>query len=125
LERHLTVTFENHKDIPVTVWEMRMVFYKGDKLLEEAERPVVSVIDERAEYSPISWVSLPPHIPVTRTISVAPNRVDHAHYDYERLRVEEKLRGVQEADRIEFVAVLDGNKVIREDLALWGQLPEE
>jgi hypothetical protein len=34
-ERQLKATFSNRKDIPVTIWDMRVVFYKGDKPLDE------------------------------------------------------------------------------------------
>jgi hypothetical protein len=30
-ERQLEATFLNHKDVPVTVWEMRVMFYKGGR----------------------------------------------------------------------------------------------
>ena len=103
----------NRKDVPVTVWDMRVVFYKGDKLLDEAERPHIEFLDARATRgrSPLDLVNLPPRIPVTRTISVAPG-----HNELDR------QRAVEEADRVQFVAIIDGAKDIRMQLALWEDL---
>jgi hypothetical protein len=48
-ERQLKATFSNRKDIPVTIWDMRVVFYKGDKPLDEGERPHLEFTGPRAE----------------------------------------------------------------------------
>jgi len=70
-ERHLKVLFMNAKDLPVSVLDMRVVFYKENKPIEEWAWPDVKFVDEYGEKSPTSLVSLPPHAPVRRMISVA------------------------------------------------------
>ena len=108
-QRSLKVTFLNRKDVPVTVWGMRVVFYNGARPLAEEERPHLEIAD--AEGGPEDPVTLPPRVHVTRTLTlnVAPGR-------NEALR----QRAVEEADRIEFVAVLEGARDKSEKLALWG-----
>src|SRR5215211_3532875 len=105
-ERHLQVTFRNEKDLPVTVLEMGVVFYKGGKPIEEWARPDVKVFDERGETSPVSLVNLPSHIAVLRKISVTPER-DNPF----------KRRVLEEADRAEFVAIIVGARDKREELS--------
>src|SRR5918997_4079464 len=102
-ERMLKVLFVNDKDLPVTVMDMQVVFYKDGKPLEEAERPDVKVVNEQGHRSEISLVSIPPHVPVTRTLFVAP---DAAH----------KQRALEEADRAEFVAIMLGTEDKRMEL---------
>ena len=110
-QRQLTVTFENRKDVPVTVRGIRVVFYKGDKPSDEEESPYMEFKRDRGEWGPFELVSLPSRIPVTRTISVAPG-------DNEP----DRQRAVEEADRVEFEATIDGAKDIRIELALWNSL---
>ncbi len=88
---------------------MRVVFYKGTDPLTEEERPHLKVVD--AEGGPEDPMTLPPRVPVTRTLTldVAPGR------EKEVVR----QQAAEEADRIEFVAVLDGARDIRRELALW------
>ncbi len=91
---------------------MRVVFYKGADPLTEEERPHLEVAD--AEGGPEDPVALPPHVHVTRTVNV-----------YPRHNEDIRQRAVEEADRVEFVAIMDGAKDIREELALWGRLPDD
>lgn len=102
-ERRLQVTFLNRKDLPVTVWKMGVEFYKGREPLEEWARPSVQFVDG-GQSSPLDAVTLPPHVHVTRTISVTP------------LDTNQKLRTLEEADRAEFVASLVGARDKREEL---------
>ena len=108
LERQLKVTFLNRKDVPVTVWDMRVVFYKGGNALDEEERPHMEFVGPGR--TPLDLVNLPPRVPVTRTISVTPGHNETA-----------RQRAVEEADKVEFVAIMDGAKDIRRELAPWGQ----
>ena len=110
-ERQLKATFSNRKDIPVTIWDMRVVFYKGDKPLDEGERPHMEFTgpsDGRMAFGP---VNLPPRVPVTRTIFVSPG-----HNESDR------QRAVEEADRVEFEAIIDEARDITIRLALWNEL---
>jgi hypothetical protein len=106
LERQLSITFLNRKDIPVTVRSMQVVFYKAGKPLSENERPDLTLLDGGRR--PLDLVNLPPHEHVTKTISVEPG---HNQYD--------KQRAVEEADQVGFEANIDGAKDIRLELALW------
>jgi hypothetical protein len=110
LERRLEATFLNRKDVPVTVWEMRMVFYRRDKPLGEEERPHMEFV-VRDRRGPFELVNLPPRVPVTQSVCVLPG-----HNDFDR------HRAVKEADRVEFVAVIEGAKTISTSLALWNDL---
>jgi hypothetical protein len=56
LERQLGATFLNCKDVPVTVWDMQVVFYKGGQPLDEGERPHIA----SARRMPLEPVNLPP-----------------------------------------------------------------
>jgi hypothetical protein len=95
-ERQLKATFSNRKDIPVTIWDMRVVFYKGDRPLGEGERPHMQFAGDGGGRKPFSPVNLPPRIPVTRTIFIFPGH-DEA----------DRRRAVEEADRAEFEALID------------------
>ncbi len=107
-QRSLGVTFLNRKDVPVTVWDMRVVFYKGADPLTEEERPHLEIAN--AEGGPEDPVTLPPRVHVTRTLTLTvPLGSDEAV----------KQRAAEESDRIEFVAILDGASDIRRKLALW------
>jgi hypothetical protein len=101
MQRQLGVTFLNRKDVPVSVWDLRVVFYKGGQPLGTEERPSLQFSGEHGGRGPFELVPLLPHIPVTRTVSVEPF-TNH-----------EKLRPLQEADRIEFVAEIEGAKTVR------------
>jgi len=112
-ERHLEVTFRNGKDVPVTVWAMEVVFYKGAKPLDADERPVVDIADSTAPTGgrSLEHVNLPPHEPVTYTLRVLPFTSAFAlAYD------PEKLKAVEDADRVEFVAHMVGAKDVRKEL---------
>lgn len=69
-QRQLTVTFKNHKDVPVTVRSMKVVFYRGNKPLDEQERPHVQFTRNGGSPGPFELVSLPPYEPVTRRVIV-------------------------------------------------------
>jgi hypothetical protein len=116
-ERHLKVMFLNGKDVPVTVWDMRVVFYKGDKPLDERECPDMQFTDPNGVMGvkPLDLVNLPPHVPVTPTISVYP----HRNAAVPQQLASDRERAVKEADRIEFVAIIDGARDIRTELAPW------
>jgi hypothetical protein len=94
-ERRLQVSFSNRKEVPVTVSEMRVEFYKESQPLEEWARPLVEFVDERDQKSPLGPVNLPPHQREQRTISATPGRDDI-------------VRELQKADRAVFVASIDG-----------------
>jgi hypothetical protein len=117
-ERQLKATFLNRKDVPVTVWAMWVVFYKGGEPLDEEERPSMQFVDASAPggRSPMDLVNLPPRIPVMRTIFVAPGTTESGIL---RGVKSESLRAVEEADRAEFVAIIEGAKDIRIQLAPW------
>jgi hypothetical protein len=103
-QRNLNLLFVNEKDLPVTVLDMRVVFYKAGEPFSKEDRPDVTFIDERQETSPIEPLSLPPYVHVARTINVSPG-------DGRMQRV------LEDADRAEFVASILGTKDIRKELA--------
>jgi hypothetical protein len=45
-ERRLRILFLNHKDVPVTVWDMHVKFYSGGKPLPAWTRPHVQLVAE-------------------------------------------------------------------------------
>jgi hypothetical protein len=112
-ERQLEATFLNYKDVAVTVWEMRVDFYEGGKPLNDKERPeAVEFAGPRGGRRPsFELATLHPRTPVSRTVFVSPGR------DEPR-----RQRAVEEADRIEFVTVIEGAKDIRTRLAPWDTL---
>jgi len=107
-QRQLTVTFKNHKDVPVTVRSMKAVFYRGNKLLDEQEHPHVQFTRNGGRPGPFQLVSLPPFEPVTLRVTVYPGNDEPT-----------RQRAVEEADRVEFVAEIEGYKTKRTGLALW------
>lgn len=117
-DRLLELTFLNRKDVPVTVWAMEVVFYKDDKPLSEGEGPHVSFINEQDQTSPMGTVNLPSHEPVTRKLVVELGTP--AEFG-RRVRSPDpdKLRVVQKAERVEFVARMVGARDIRENLTRW------
>jgi hypothetical protein len=117
-DRLLELTFLNRKDVPVTVWTMQVVFYKDDKPLNEGEHPHASFINEQDQTWPVGPVNLPSHVPVTRKLVVelgtpTPGRRLMSSPD------PDKLRAVQEADRVEFVARMVGARDISKNLTRW------
>jgi len=111
-ERQLQATFLNRKDVPVTVWDMRVELYKGGKPLDAQERPYLEFAGPRGGRRPsFELTTLHPRIPVSHTVIVSPG-----HNEYER------QRAAEEADRIEFVAVIEGAKTISTRLAPWDEL---
>ena len=109
LERQLTVTFKNHKDVPVTVRSMEVVFYRQGEPLDAGERPHVQFITrDGSGPGPFELVNLPPFEPVTRRVIVAPGHDEHR-----------RQRAVEEADRVEFVAEIEGAKNISTGLDSW------
>jgi hypothetical protein len=76
-ERSLQVTFENGKDLPVIVSEMRVEFYKEDKPLEAWTRPNLAFVDEREHSSPLGPVNIPPHESRQRTDQCDPRSRRH------------------------------------------------
>lgn len=102
-ERRLQVTLLNRKELPVTVTDMRVVFYKENKPLEDWTRPNISFVDGSVQGSPVDLVNIPAYTGVTRTMSLIPGRDD-------------KLRELENADRAEFVAVIVGAKDITVEL---------
>jgi hypothetical protein len=114
-ERRLRATFTNGKELPVTVWDVRVDFYKGRELLEEwAERarPRVQLVEESHNISELRAVILPPHIPVSLEIRVTPLGAHDT--DQEQAA---KLRVLEEAERAEFVANLIDARDKRMELA--------
>jgi hypothetical protein len=94
-ERYLQVTFVNRKEVPVTVMEMQVLFYKGGVPLEEWVRPGLAFVDARGQRSPAGPVTLLPNIAFPLTISVT------AGVTAGRDDIREELA---KADRAEFVA---------------------
>jgi hypothetical protein len=110
-ERRLRVTFRNGKELPVTVWDMHVEFYKGDELLEEGARPPVQLVEESGNRSELRHEILPPHTPTSFEIRVSP--VGAHDTNQER---DDKLQALAEADRAVFVATLDGAPPERREL---------
>ena len=114
-ERRLRVTFLNRKELPVTVWDIRVEFYKGGRPLEEWTewaRPRVLLVEESRDISELRAVILPPHIPVSLEIRVSPLGAHDT--DQEQAA---KLRVLEEAERAEFVANLIGARDKKMELA--------
>jgi hypothetical protein len=119
-QRHLEVTFRNGKDVPVTVWDMEVVFYKGEKHIDEDKRPVVDFADPASVPHggrPLEPVNLPPHVPVTCTLRVVPV-LPAIVIAYDPV----KVQALKEADRVEFVAHMVGARDIVKRLAPWQDL---
>jgi hypothetical protein len=112
-ERQLEVTFLNRKDVPVTVWDMQVVFYKEGKPLGEEERPSTRLVDANVPggRGPLDLVTLPPRVHVKQTISVEPGHNEHV-----------KQRAVEAADRVEFQVSIEGARNITMALAPWNEL---
>jgi hypothetical protein len=110
-ERRLRVTLWNGKELPVTVWDLHVEFYKGGELLEEGARPRVELVEESGNISELRQVILPPYIPVSLVIRVSPLGAHDT--DQEQAA---KLRALEEADRAEFVANIVGIGEKREEL---------
>jgi hypothetical protein len=111
LERRLEVLFLNGKDLPVTVLDMKVRFYKEGKPLEKEEQAIsVKFLNAHNLRSDLSPLTLPPHVHVRRTLVVAP--ISPA-----------AQWALDESDRAEFVAVLVGYADITRELAPWRQLP--
>ena len=102
-ERWLEVMFLNQKDVPVTVLDMRVEFYKGGQPLEEWAHTRLEFIGAGSRREPVGPVNLTPHVAVPLVISIAPGRDD-------------KIRALEEMDRAEFVAVMIGARDIRQEL---------
>ena len=113
-ERRLRVTFRNRKELPVTVWDMRVEFYKGESPLEkwaEWARPRVQLVEESGNRSEFRHKILPPHIPVSIEIRVSP--LGARDTDKEQAA---KLQALAEADSAVFVATLYGAEDKSEEL---------
>jgi len=90
-------------------------FYKGGEPLNDEERPRVEFVGTSGNRAKkFELMNLPSHIPVTRTVILSPG-----HNEYRR------QRAVEEADRIEFVAVIEGAKDIRTRLYPWNELKDQ
>ena len=114
-ERQLQATFLNRKDVPVTIWGMRVDFYKGGKLLNDEERPNLEFAGSRGGRRPVfDLTTLHPRIPATLTVFVSPGHNE-----------DRRQRAVEDADRIEFVAVIEGAKDKRKRLAPWDTLENQ
>ena len=118
-ERRLRVAFLNRKELPVTLWGVRIEFSKGGEPLEEWARPLVrlvkepgSIADERIT-DELGAVTLPPHIPVPLEFSVLPEGGAMQGTDQERA---EKLRTLKETDSATFVATFFDARPKREKL---------
>ena len=94
-ERRLQVTFSNRKEVPVTVSEMRVEFYKEGQSLPDWTRPRVEFVNDHDRKRPLGPVNLPPLLHERWTISVTPGRDDI-------------VRELQKADRAVFVANING-----------------
>jgi len=111
-ERQLAVTFTNRKDVPVNVREMRVDFYKGGKPLDAQERPHLEFAGSRGgRQQMFERATLHPRMPESRTVIVSPGHDEAV-----------RQRAVEEADRIEFVAVIEEAKDIRTRLDPWNEL---
>jgi len=111
-ERQLQATFLNRKDVPVTIWGMRVDFYKGGKPLDDEERPSLEFSGSQGGKRPVfDLTTLHPRIPATLTVIVSPGHNEHR-----------RQRAAEEADRIEFVAVIEGTRDRRTGLAPWDEL---
>jgi len=112
-ERRLEVTFLNQKDVPVTVWDMQLAFYKGDRPLEAWAYPHLEFVDEQARREPLGRVDLPPRVSVPLAIHATLGRAD-------------KREAMEGVDRAEFVASIVGAKDIRRELrGPWHQPPSD
>jgi hypothetical protein len=120
-ERRLQITFLNRKDLPVTVSEMRVVFYRGGKPLGERETPHVEFVNASDQTTPVGPVDLTPGVSVTRTLSVAPGTPTTPGLPVTSPDPN-KLRAVQETDRVVFMATMIGTRDKSEDLAPWQDL---
>ena len=80
-ERRLRVTFLNRKELPVTVWDMRVEFYKGGRPLEEWTewaRPRVLLVEESRNIRELRAVTPPSaHTRIARDPRVSPGRPRH------------------------------------------------
>ena len=89
-----------------------MDFYKGGKPLNDEERPNLEFAGSRGGRRPsFELTTLYPRIPATLTVMVSPGHNE-----------DRRQRAVEEADRIEFVAVIEETKDIRTRLAPWDEL---
>ena len=93
-ERRLQIAFKNGKDLPITISEMRVEFYKGGQPLEDWARPGLGFVDDQDRMRPLGPVNLGPHQRERWTLSVTPGRDDI-------------VRELQKADRAVFVARID------------------
>lgn len=110
-ERQLEATFLNYKDVPVTVWDLRVEFYKRGKLLDAQEHSDLHFSTPRGGSRPsFELVTLHPRIPASRTVHVSPGYNEPF-----------RERAAEEANRIEFVAVIEGANDIRKRLARWNE----
>lgn len=110
----MEATFLNHKDVPVTVWEMRVMFYKGGEEFVPEERPNLAYTGSRSRRGAFELMTLPPRIPAKRTIFVTLP-----------LNMPDIMRTFEEADRIEFVAVIEGAGTISSRLDSWKTRPAQ
>jgi hypothetical protein len=55
MQRQLGVTFLNRKDVPVSVWDLRVVFYKGGQPLGTEERPSLQFSGEHGGRDRSNW----------------------------------------------------------------------
>lgn len=108
-ERRLRVAFLNRKELPVTLWDVRVEFSKGGEPLDEWARPHVQLVNPdgsiRERHGPVLGpVTLSPHIPVPLEIRVLPEGPVQGT-DQKRA---DKMRALEETDSATFVATLIG-----------------
>jgi hypothetical protein len=99
--RRIEVTLLNRKELPVTVTDMRVVFYKGAKPLH----PTIQHLPEGGGQGSkvLELVNIPAYTGVTRSMNLLPGG-------------EEKRRELEEADRAVLVAKIVGARDITEPL---------
>jgi hypothetical protein len=109
--RSFTLRLLNERDVSTALWNLRIVFYKkGNTLL--SRRPKESITK-----TPIEVLDLPPQVTVSKVFSIAFDVPDES-------RLGDDLTKVKEADRVEFVADIPGEKkgAFKERLPLWDDL---
>ena len=80
----------------MTIWDIRVVFYRGDEPLNEAERPHMQFTSAGGGRTSFSPLNRPPRVPVSSTIFVTTG--------YNEAN---RQRAVEEAERVLFEAIIE------------------